>query len=107
MKWFDKHLNWTYVIFFIISIVVSAVIISKDQSLTYLAIASAASIIINMAAGGWVLWKKGHSLWFLVVAFLIPIIFLIIVLLASNRTEPTDKRGAVSDEDYYKKRGGK
>jgi hypothetical protein len=107
MNWFDKHLNWTYVIFFIISIIVSAVIISKDQSLAYLAIASAASIIINLAAGGWVLWKKGQSLWFMVIAFLIPIIFLIIVLLASNRNELTEKKVAINDETYYKNRDKK
>jgi hypothetical protein len=104
MNWFNKHLNWTYVIFFVISIIATAVIISKDQSLAYLAIASTISIIINLAAGGWVLWKKGQSLWWLVLLFLMTIVFLVFVLILDNRNEPSGKKNAVTDEDYYKKR---
>lgn len=107
MNWFSKHLNWTYTIFLVISIIVSTVIIVKDQSVANLAIASILSIIINLAAGGWVLWKKGQSLWFLVLAVIIPIVFLILVLLTNNRNETTEKKGAISDETYYKNRGKK
>jgi Ca2+/Na+ antiporter len=105
VNWFNKHLNWTYLIFFGISIIATAVIITKDQSITYLAIASIVSIIINLAAGGWVLWKKGQSLWWLALLFLMTIVFLIFVLILENRNEPSEKKNAITDEDYYKKRG--
>ena len=107
MNWFNKHLNWTYVIFFIISIIVSTVIVFKDQSIGYLALASVLSIIINLAAGGWVLYKKGQSLWFLVVAVIIPIVFIIIVLLANDKNEAAEQKDVINDDDYYKKRDKK
>ncbi len=107
MSWFNKHLNWTYVIFLVVSIIVSAVIISISREVAYLVIATIVSLVLNLVGGGWVLYKKGQNLWLLVLAALISIVFIIIVLMAENKNESTGKKNAITDEDYYKSRGKK
>ncbi|MDD5337969.1 MAG: hypothetical protein PHG35_00940 [Dehalococcoidales bacterium] len=107
MEWFNKHLNLTYVIFFAVSIAASAIILSKGLSLTYVVIASVVSLLINLVAGGWVLWKKGQSLWWLMLLLFMTIAFVIFVLILPNRNKNPVEKDAVTDEDYYQKRGKK
>jgi len=107
MEWFNRHLNWTFIIFFAISIIASSIVLIKGQTMGYILVASLISVIINLAAGGWVLWKKGQSMWWVVLLLLMSILFLIFVLILPNRNENPVEKDAVTDEDYYQKRGKK
>jgi hypothetical protein len=87
-NWFQRHLNWTYAIAFILSyLVILAFFILRplDSPLFTVLIGAAIFFAINMVVGGWVLKKKGQSLWFLVLAIPVNLAFLLIVLLINNK----------------------
>jgi hypothetical protein len=107
MTWFNKHLNWTYVICLVVSIAINVGIFLVTQETAYLAIAVVISLIIYFGSGAWILRKKGQSLWLLALAVLFSLAFIIAVLMAENKKKPTKKKDVITDEDYYKKRSKK
>jgi ribosomal protein S27AE len=72
MNWFQRHLNWTFVLSFFSMFVLASIIglivgianlKFNDKSLD--AIAEIACGIVLLTVGGWVLKQKGRSLWWL------------------------------------------
>jgi hypothetical protein len=110
MKWFNKHLNWTYVFVLIIGEAIMATTLPAllaDTSV--IPPAFIAGILINflltMAGSAWILWKKGQSLWFLALAFVFFFALVILALVLPNNKSGQGEKGKITDSDYYKSRG--
>jgi H+/Cl- antiporter ClcA len=97
MNWFNRHLHWTYTIVLVVSL---AILIATIPH--YLIIGISIFVILNLAAGAWVLRRKGQSLWYLVLAVLFYLLFVLAVIYLKNkRTAPGNE---ISDAAYYEKR---
>jgi len=91
MNWFKKHLNWTYFIGIALSIVPFFLLLSVEESggdgmLEF--IVAIVVFVIAYGIGGWVLWQKGRSLWWLLLnAYFSP------AWLSNNRTNNETNNG--------------
>jgi Na+/melibiose symporter-like transporter len=114
MNWFDKHLNWTYVISnIIISIITGIIIAGAIRSIlddpgvipAQLIVGGLVNLVITLAASAWILRKKGQTLlWLLLILVSSFILFILALVLPNNRSGQGEK-GKISDSDYYKSRG--
>lgn len=91
MNWFNAHLNWFYVLVFVIALIILAIVgFVQNNVIGYLIF-----LALNLLGGGWVLWRKGQSLWYLVLVGLVYIAFPFVVLLSKNKraiqSEVTDE----------------
>lgn len=104
MNWINKHLNWTYVIVFAISLIVLIPTLVIGDSVVFKVIGCVIFIILNLEVGGWILWQKGQSLWYLA-TILVSIVFIFVVLSSKNvRAIQQDKKNTISEDSYYKNR---
>ena len=87
MNWFQRHLNWTVVLAWLLAFVVSFIVglgvffaiavaypyISYEtlEGASYLA-ALVAGLAVLLPTWGWVLKRKNRSLWWLLLVFLVP-----------------------------------
>ena len=89
MNWFNEHLNWLYIFVFVIALIILAIVgFVQNNVIGYLAF-----LVLNLLGGGWVLWKKGQSLWYLVLVGLIYIAFPFVVLLSKNKRTIKEEKG--------------
>ncbi len=121
MEWFNKHLNWTYVIINIV-INILAVIITvvfargAIQSLidnpvefptAFLVpglIISGITFIFSLASSAWILHKKGQSLWWLALILVFSLaLFVLALVLPNNRTGQGSVK-TINEAEYYKER---
>jgi ABC-type Fe3+-siderophore transport system permease subunit len=122
MSWFNKHLNWTYVIInFLISILSLIIILAAAGEsirdfmdnpdvfptalLVVILISSGISVILNLAASAWILWKKGQSLWWLALILVFSAALFVLALVLPRKKTGQVEKGKISDSDYYKSRG--
>jgi hypothetical protein len=105
-EWFNKHLNWTYaislgiLIIFLTLTLLFTFVIDSGLLILFLVLLVIASVL-NIAAGVWVLQKKGQSLAYVAFIFVFSIAFIFLVLLLPNKRIDQVK---ISDEEYYNKR---
>jgi len=114
MNWFNKHLNWTYVIINVIAGIITGVImVGAIRSIldnpgvipAQLIIGGLVSFVITLAASAWILRKKGQSLWFLALVLASSLILFVLALVLPNNKSGQGEKGKISDSDYYKSRG--
>jgi len=85
MKWLNKHLNWSYIFAFVVALIILVVVGFMASNVTgYLIF-----LALNLLVGGWVISRKGHSLWYLVLVGLVFIAFPFVVLFLKNRGDIT------------------
>jgi hypothetical protein len=101
MKWFNRHLNWTYTIALTISIILPILSILDVTGTIILSIGIGLFFILNLGIGAWVLTKKGQSLVFMFFAFFF-IAFVVLILVLANKK--VAKRDEISEADYYEDR---
>ena len=97
MKWFNEHLNWTYIFILIIAL---AALLSTIPHLIILG--AIIYLALNLLGGWWILKKKGLSMWYLVLIFVFYILFLFLVFALKDKR--TAKAGEISETAYYDKR---
>jgi hypothetical protein len=107
MSWFNKHLHWTYGITLIILSVFSvlaAISISQDIAglLIFSAICLVISVVLNIAAGVWVLNQKGQNVAYIAILFVFSLAFILIVFFLPNKKSQNNMQ--ISDAEYYKSR---
>jgi len=111
MKWFKEHLNWTYVIILIIAFAIEILFIGlasvADNPWIFILVGSLLYFILSIAAGIWVLLEKGQSLWYIALAIIFYLGFLILVLILRNKRIKQGETQIISDTDYYKNRESK
>jgi len=105
MKWFNEHLNWTFGIVVIISIIIllSTAISSHSLGPSFL-IGLGIFFLLNVSAGIWVLRKKGQSPWYVVLAIVFYLGFLVLIPLLKNNKANREEDKKISDADYYQSR---
>jgi hypothetical protein len=126
MNWFNKHLNWTYIIINVVITVIGMVLmftltwdtmrsfidnpeVFPVKLLVPIMIISGVLSLVSMATSAWVLSRKNQSLLWLLLVLVSSFVLLILVLVLPNKkifsgNVPGDK-GKISDSDYYKSRG--
>jgi hypothetical protein len=126
MNWFNKHLNWTYVIINVVIMVIGIIVIFglvSDSLRSFIdnpgvfpvklivpiLISSGILSLVSVATSAWVLSRKGQSLLWLLLVLVSSFVLFILVLVLPNKhglsgNVPGDK-GKISDSEYYKSRG--
>jgi hypothetical protein len=122
MNWFNKHLNWTYVIINVIVTVVGLIVmfaVTWDALRSYmdnpevlpvklivpLLIGSGVLTLISLATSAWVLARKGQNLLWLLLILVSSFVLFILVLVLPNNKSDQGQKGKISDSDYYQSRG--
>ena len=110
MNWFNKHLNWTYVIIIIIGYIIMAATLPSLLADTtvippFFIVALAINFVLTLAGSAWILRKKGQSLWFLALALVFFLALLVLALVLPNNKTGQNEIKKISDSDYYKGRG--
>jgi hypothetical protein len=126
MNWFNKHLNWTYVIINMVITVIGIVLmftltwdtmrsfidnpeVFPVKLLVPIMIISGVLSLVSLATSAWVLSRKNQSLLWLLLVLVSSFVLFILVLVLPNKkglggNVPGDQ-GKISDSDYYKSRG--
>jgi len=103
MKWFNEHLNWTFGIIVVISFAI-LIPLAVTGATGPAIIGGIIFAAINIAGGLWVLRKKGQSPWYVVLAIVFYVGFLVLMPLLKNNKSNQDENKKISDADYYKDR---
>lgn len=81
MNWFNEHLNWSYIFVFVIALIIVVIVGFMQNNVGgYMAF-----LALNLVGGGWVLWRKGRSLAYLILVGIFYIAFPFVVLLIENK----------------------
>jgi ABC-type dipeptide/oligopeptide/nickel transport system permease component len=75
MNWFQRHLNWTFVLgffaMFVLAFIIGIFIVVANLKISdswIQAVMQILAIVVMLTIGGWVLKQKGRSLWWLLLA---------------------------------------
>lgn len=107
MKWFNTHINLTYTLIIVIAVLIlipNFITTDIEEKGALVFIGPAIAFIINIAAGIWILRKKGQSLWFITIMFIFYIAFVVLALVIPNNRTGQGEAKKISDADYYKSR---
>jgi len=125
MKWFNQHLNWTYVIINVIISVIGIILVfalSRDtlrsiidnsdvlslKVIVPLIVISGVLSLVSLAASAWVLSKKGQSLlWLILILVSSLVLFILVLVLPDNKNlgnNPRGEKGKITDAAYYQER---
>lgn len=66
MNWFEKHLNWTYVLVYVLIIAVRFLVVAVGGSDLFFGIIYIVGIVFILIVSGWIIQQKGRSLWWLI-----------------------------------------
>jgi hypothetical protein len=126
MNWFNKHLNWTYVIINVVITVIGIVLmfaltwdtirsfidnpeVFPVKLLVPIMIISGILSLVSLATSAWVLSRKKQSLLWLLLVLVSSFVLLVLVLVLPNKqglgSNIPGEKGKISDSDYYKSRG--
>jgi peptidoglycan/LPS O-acetylase OafA/YrhL len=107
MKWFNEHLNWTYGIIVILAVLIlipNFVTTDIEDKGAIIFTGPVIAFLLNIGAGIWILRKKGQSLWFLAIAIIFYLAFVVLALVLTNNHNMPAEKNKVSDAEYYKER---
>jgi len=99
MEWFEKHLNWTCVLALLPLTVVNQLsllpIVPDNITLNIiLFVFWILSIIFYLVVSGWIISKKGHSLWWLLLSGVLSPVWL-----SNNRTIVEEQIASMQDKE--------
>jgi hypothetical protein len=107
MNWFKQHLNLTYVIMIVISMLIlipNVVTMDIEEKGAVVFIGPVISFIINILAGIWILRQKKQSMWFIAIMFIFYLAFFVLALALPNNRSGQAEVKKISDAEYYKDR---
>jgi len=94
MEWFEKHLNWTALIAWLVAVlivtVVQFVLVATDNYLSseeLLGVSVIVCLLVLPVSWGWVLRRRRRSLWWLLPALFFPFGFVLLFRL-EDKTPP-------------------
>ncbi|MFC2044285.1 hypothetical protein ACFLT8_03710 [Chloroflexota bacterium] len=96
MNWFERHLNWTLIIIFLLTLLfVYFASFAEDSSIMFYTFVAHCVIITGTC--DWVLERKGRSRWDLTYLILIYPLGIITVMLRSNKRDEISRKVQLSD----------
>ena len=66
MNWFQKHLNWTWVLAYLFMVLIQFVI--GAEGIEAKGVGSLLGVTIMLPISGWVIVQKGRSLWWILLS---------------------------------------
>jgi hypothetical protein len=100
MNWFKRHLNWTFIIFYLLLVFIASIISVYDGFYSFACFIIGALVWLLSA---WVLKQKMRRMWWLLILF-IPLIGVLFIIALENRrpiVEREQEREKEILQDYY------